>query len=64
MRRGMHIAILRALAGQPDEAFATLEAAATRGDPSLMFLPWQPSFDSLKADPRYAPLTKRARLVA
>jgi hypothetical protein len=29
-----------------------------------MFLPWQPSFDSLKADPRYAPLTKRARLVA
>ena len=64
MRRGMHIAILRALAGQPDQAFATLEAAATRGDPSLMFLPWQPSFDSLKADPRYAPLTKRARLVA
>ena len=64
MRRGMHIAILRALAGQPDEAFATLEVAATRCDPSLMFLPWQPSFDSLKADPRYAPLTKRARLVA
>ncbi|HEX3407393.1 MAG TPA: winged helix-turn-helix domain-containing protein [Caulobacteraceae bacterium] len=64
MRRAMHIAILRALAGQLDQAFATLEAAATRGDPSLMFLPWQPSFDSLKADPRYAPLTKRARLVA
>jgi DNA-binding winged helix-turn-helix (wHTH) protein/Flp pilus assembly protein TadD len=64
MRRGMHIAILRALAGQPDEAFATLEAAAARGDPSLVFLPWQPSFDSLKTDPRYAPLTKRARLVA
>lgn len=64
MRRAMHIAILRALAGQLDQAFATLEAAATRGDPSLMFLPWQPPFDSLRADPRYAPLTKRARLVA
>ena len=64
MRRGMHIAVLRARAGQADEAFATLEAAAARGDSSLMFLPWEPSFDSLKADPRYAPLAKRARLVA
>ncbi len=64
MRRRMHIAVLRASAGQPDEAFATLEAAAARGDPSLMFLPWMPYFDSLKADPRYASLTGRVRLVA
>ena len=64
MRRGIHIAVLRALAGQPDEAFATLDAAAARGDPLLMFLPWMPFFDSLKADPRYATLTNRVRLVA
>jgi hypothetical protein len=29
-----------AVAGQPDEAFAILDAAAARGDPALMFLPW------------------------
>jgi DNA-binding winged helix-turn-helix (wHTH) protein/tetratricopeptide (TPR) repeat protein len=64
MRRGMHIAVLRTVAGQPDEAFATLDAAAARGDPLLMFLPWLPFFDSLKADPRYATLTNRVRMVA
>lgn len=64
MRRGMHIAVLRARAGQPDDAFAILEAAAARGDHSLIFLPWMPFFDSLKADPRYGALANRARLVA
>lgn len=64
MRRGMHIAVLRARAGQADEAFAILEAAAARGDPSLMFLPWMPYFAALTSDPRYASLTRRARLVA
>lgn len=64
MRPGMHIAVLRARAGQPHDAFATLEAAAARGDPSLMFLPWMPYFDGLKSDPRYASLTNRVRLVA
>jgi DNA-binding winged helix-turn-helix (wHTH) protein len=64
MRRSMHIAVLRALAGQLDEAFATLDAAAARGDPALMFLPWAPCLDNLRVDPRYAPLNRRARLVA
>ncbi len=64
LRRGMHIVVLRALAGQPDEAFAILDAAAARGDPALMFLPWLPCFDSLRSDPRYAPLVSRVRLVA
>ena len=64
LRRGMHIVVLRALAGQPDEAFAILDAAAARGDPALMFLPWLPFFDSLRSDPRYAPLVSRVRLVA
>jgi transcriptional activator of cad operon len=64
LRRGMHIVILRALAGQPDVAFAILDAAAQRGDPALMFLPWLPCVDSLRCDPRYAPLLSRVRLVA
>jgi DNA-binding winged helix-turn-helix (wHTH) protein/Tfp pilus assembly protein PilF len=64
LRRGMHIVILRALAGQPDEAFAILDAAAARGDPSLMFLPWAPFIDCLRSDPRYGPLANRVRFVA
>jgi len=64
LRRGMHIVILRALAGQLDAAFAILDAAAARGDPALMFLPWLPCFDSLRSDPRYARLLSRVRLVA
>jgi tetratricopeptide (TPR) repeat protein len=64
LRRGMHIVILRALAGQLDAAFAILDAAAARGDPALMFLPWLPCFDSLRSDPRYARLLSRLRLVA
>ncbi len=64
LRRGMHIVVLHALAGQPDEAFAILDAAAARGDPALMFLPWLPCLDTLRSDARYAPLVSRARLVA
>ncbi|HSZ52868.1 MAG TPA: winged helix-turn-helix domain-containing protein [Caulobacteraceae bacterium] len=62
MRRGFPIASLRALAGQTDEAFAILDAAAARGDPTLMFFPWMPFFDTLKADVRYEPLASRVRL--
>ena len=42
MRRGLPIAGLRALADQRDEAFAILDAAAARGDPTLIFFPWIP----------------------
>ncbi len=62
MRRGMHIAGLRTLAGRRDEAFVLLDAAAARGDPALMFFPWLSFFDSLKGDPRYEPLASRVRL--
>lgn len=62
MRRGLPIASLRALAGQRDEAFAILDAAAARGDPTLMFFPWMPFFDPLKADARYGPLASRVRI--
>lgn len=62
LRRGFPIASLRALAGQTDEAFAILEPAAARGDPTLMFFPWMPHFDTLRADPRYEPLANQVRL--
>jgi len=62
-RRLTDIAIQRALAGQPDEAFAALEAAAERDDPLLLMFPWLPFFDPLKTDPRYEPFLRRLRLV-
>ena len=62
MRRGLPIASLRALAGQSDAAFAILDAAAGRGDPTLMFFPWMPHFDALKADVRYQPMASRVRV--
>jgi DNA-binding winged helix-turn-helix (wHTH) protein len=62
-RRSMDVAVLRALGGQPDLAFAALDEAAKRDDISLLFLPWLPHFDSLRADPRYARLVQRLRLV-
>ena len=62
MRRGLHIASLRALAGQTDEAFAILDAAAARGDPTLMFFPWMPHFDTLKSDAALRADGSRVRL--
>jgi hypothetical protein len=62
-RRLMDVAILRAMGGQTDEAFVALEAAAARDDPTLLFFPWLPHFDCLRADPRYAAFVNRLRLV-
>ncbi|HEY3798412.1 MAG TPA: winged helix-turn-helix domain-containing protein [Caulobacteraceae bacterium] len=64
LRRAIPIASLRALAGQTDEAFALLEAAAQRNDPAMVVFPWLPHFDALKADPRYQPLANRVRLTS
>jgi tetratricopeptide (TPR) repeat protein len=57
------VAFLRAAAGQPDEAFAALEAAAALDDPYLVFLPWLPYCDPLRPDPRWPRLLERVRLV-
>jgi DNA-binding winged helix-turn-helix (wHTH) protein len=62
-RRLTDVAMLRAIGGQADEAFAALEAAAERDNPVLLFFPWLPHFDALRADPRYAEFLKRLRLV-
>lgn len=57
------VAFLRAAAGQPDAAFAALEAAATQDDPYLVFLPYLPYCDPLRADPRWPRLMQGVRLV-
>ena len=57
------IAFLRAAAGQPDLAFAALEAACDLDDPYLVFLPWLPYCDPLRLDPRWPRLLERVRLV-
>lgn len=62
-RRLVDVAFQRALAGQPDEAFAALEAAVERDDPVLLMLPWLPYVDSLRSDPRFGRLLGRLRLV-
>ncbi|MFI4966373.1 MAG: winged helix-turn-helix domain-containing protein [Caulobacterales bacterium] len=57
------VAFLRAAAGQPEQAFAALDAAAALDDPYLVFLPWLPYCDPLRADPRWPRLLERVRLV-
>jgi DNA-binding winged helix-turn-helix (wHTH) protein len=60
--RPLDIAMLRAGAGQTDEAFAALEAAAEKNDPFLMALPWLPHLERLKNDHRWSALLERVRL--
>ncbi|HLZ74566.1 transcriptional regulator [Phenylobacterium sp.] len=57
------IAFLRAAAGQPDQAFAALEAAAAQDDPYLVFLPYLAYCDPLHDDPRWPRLLGRVRFV-
>jgi DNA-binding winged helix-turn-helix (wHTH) protein len=57
------VAFLRAAAGQPDLAFAALDAACDLDDPYLVFLPWLPYCDPLHPDPRWDRLLQRVRLV-
>jgi DNA-binding winged helix-turn-helix (wHTH) protein len=63
VRRLVDLAVLRAMAGQPDAAFAALDEAATRDDPVLLLFPWLPHFDGLKRDARYEAFVGRLRLV-
>ena len=60
--RPTDIAMLRAMAGQTDQAFAALDRAAARADPYLLLLNDLPWFDGLNNDPRWRPLVERFRL--
>ena len=61
--RPMDLAMLHAQAGEPDAAFAALEEALARDDPTLLFLPFLPHLDRLRNDPRFASILTRARPV-
>jgi DNA-binding winged helix-turn-helix (wHTH) protein len=61
--RPMDIAMLRALAGDADAAFAALDEAAARGDPFLLLLPHLPHLDRLRNDPRFSALMEKVRMV-
>jgi DNA-binding winged helix-turn-helix (wHTH) protein len=61
--RPMDIAILRALASDPDGAFAALEEALAKGDPFLLLLPHMPHIDRLRNDPRFPALIEKVRPV-
>jgi DNA-binding winged helix-turn-helix (wHTH) protein len=61
--RPMDIAMLRALSGETDAAFAALDVAASHDDPVLLMLPYLPHLDRIRNDPRFAALKERVRLV-
>lgn len=61
--RPLDIAMLRTYGGEFDKAMTSLELAASRDDPFLLFLPWLPHLDRLRNDPRFAVFSDGVRLV-
>ena len=57
------IAILRAIAGDADAAFAILDKAVARDDCYLLWLQHMPHLDRLRNDPRFGALLERIRAV-
>jgi len=56
------IARLFALAGEVDDAFEWLERAYERRAPQLVLIGARPAYDEMRADPRFAELTRRIGL--
>lgn len=56
------IAVLHASLGDVDEAFRWLEIAMEERSPGLILLRVHPRLDSIRNDPRYLPLVRRAGL--
>jgi DNA-binding winged helix-turn-helix (wHTH) protein/TolB-like protein len=55
-------AVLYALLGDKDQAFAWLEKAVDAHDPWAVQLKIEPQYDSLRSDPRYTTLLKRLNM--
>ncbi len=62
--RPLDVAMLRAMAGQTDLAFAALEAAIAKDDPFLLALRRLPQLERLHNDHRWSALVERARVPA
>jgi tetratricopeptide (TPR) repeat protein len=58
----MFCAQFKALLGDPDSAFRYLEAAYARHDSGLLVLNVDPTFDTLRSDPRFGSLAERMGL--
>jgi hypothetical protein len=61
--RPLDVAMLRAGAGQTDQAFAALDRALALDDPYLLALPYLPHLDRLRNDHRFGRLLERVRPV-
>ncbi len=55
----MHIAALYAHAGRKDRALDWLEKAYQERDPLMVYLNVEPTWDSLRSDPRFQDLLRR-----
>jgi TolB-like protein/DNA-binding winged helix-turn-helix (wHTH) protein/tetratricopeptide (TPR) repeat protein len=60
---GYRLAMLYTAVGKSDRAFLALESALAEREPSLIYLNADPSFDTLRTDPRYSTLIDRIRPV-
>jgi tetratricopeptide (TPR) repeat protein len=56
------IATVYAALGDRDQTFAWLERAFEDRSTLVVWLRWEPIFDDMRADPRYAPLAARLEL--
>jgi tetratricopeptide (TPR) repeat protein len=54
--------VLYAALGEREQAFASFEKAYAAHDLQLQYLGWDPSFDSLREDPRFKDLMRRVGL--
>jgi serine/threonine-protein kinase len=59
----IHFAVLHAQLGEDDEAFTSLEKAFEERQPWLAQLEFDPQFESLRSDPRFADLIRRIKEV-
>jgi len=57
------VAIGYALLSDKDHAIVELEKSADAHEEQILYLQYDPFFDSIRADPRYAALEKRVGLI-